>query len=119
MNGSEADNYELRPNYSKEVLAKSVCQNGTKEEYQDTHLNCQQLGTQSLKLCLVLAKNYCIFRHRSPPPKDLVSNITSATIQSSSIGVVTGLQDIHHCVAPQRRIRVIHVQPYPIMRVPF
>ena len=49
MNGLEADNYELRLNYSKEVLAKSVCQNGTKEEYQDTCLNCQQLGTESLK----------------------------------------------------------------------
>jgi hypothetical protein len=45
MNGSEADNYELRLNYSKEVLAKSVCQNGAKEEYQDTRLNRQQLGT--------------------------------------------------------------------------
>ena len=49
MNGSEADNYELRLNYSKEVLAKSVCQNGAKEEYQDTRLNRQQLGTKSLK----------------------------------------------------------------------
>jgi hypothetical protein len=49
MNGSEADNYELRLNYSKEVLAKSVCQNGAKEEYQDTRLNRQQLGSESLK----------------------------------------------------------------------
>jgi hypothetical protein len=49
MNGLEADNYEIRLNYSKEVLAKIVCQNGAKEEYQDTHLNCQQLGTESLK----------------------------------------------------------------------
>ncbi len=49
MNGSEADNYELRLNYSKEVLAKSVCQTGAKEEYQDTRLNRQQLGTKSLK----------------------------------------------------------------------
>jgi hypothetical protein len=50
MNGSEADNYELRLNYSKEVLAKIVCQNGAKEEYQDTLLNRQQLGTESLKV---------------------------------------------------------------------
>jgi hypothetical protein len=50
MNGSEADNYELRLNYSKEVLAKIVCQNGSKEEYQDTLLNRQQLGTESLKV---------------------------------------------------------------------
>ncbi len=49
MNGLEADNYELRLNYSKEVSAKSVCQNGAKEEYQDTRPNCQQLGTESLK----------------------------------------------------------------------
>ncbi len=49
MNGSEADNYELRLKYSKEVLAKRVCQNDAKEEYQDTRLNCQQLGTESLK----------------------------------------------------------------------
>ena len=50
MKGLEADNYEVRMNYSKEVLAKSVCQIGTKEEYQDTHLNRQQLGTKSLKV---------------------------------------------------------------------
>jgi hypothetical protein len=50
MNGSEADNYELRLNYSKEVLAKIVCQNGAKEEYQDTLLNRQQLGAESLKV---------------------------------------------------------------------
>jgi hypothetical protein len=49
MNGLEGDNYELRLNYSKEVLAKSVCQIGVKEEYQDTHLNCQLLWTESLK----------------------------------------------------------------------
>ena len=49
MNGLEADTYELRLNYSKEVLAKSVCQNGAKERYLDTHLNCQQLGNKSLK----------------------------------------------------------------------
>ena len=45
--------------------------------------------------------------------------ITSATIRSTSIGVVTGWQDIYHCVAAQRQIRAIHPQPYPIMRIPF
>ena len=50
MNGWEADNYELRLNYYKEVLAKSICQNGAKEEYQETRLNRQQLGTESLKV---------------------------------------------------------------------
>ena len=36
---------------SKEVLAKSFCQNGAKEEYQDTRLNCQQLeGLSPLSL---------------------------------------------------------------------
>jgi hypothetical protein len=36
---------------SKEVLAKSVCQNGAKEEYQDTRLNRQQLeGLSPLRL---------------------------------------------------------------------
>jgi hypothetical protein len=49
MNGLESDNYELRLNNSKEVLAKSVCQNNAKKEYQDTRLICQQLGTESLK----------------------------------------------------------------------
>jgi hypothetical protein len=34
-------------------------------------------------------------------------------------GVVFGWRDINHCVAAQRRIRAIHVQPYPIMRIPF
>ena len=29
-------------------------------------------------------------------------------------GVVTGWQDIYHCVAAQRQIRAIHAQPYPI-----
>ncbi len=48
MNGSEADNYELRLNYSKEVLAKASVKSGAKG-YPDTHLNRQQLGTKSLK----------------------------------------------------------------------
>jgi hypothetical protein len=61
MNGSEADNYELRLNYSKEVLAKSVCQNGAKEEYQDTRLNRQQLGTESLKAsCQIYERTWYI-----------------------------------------------------------
>ncbi len=34
-------------------------------------------------------------------------------------GVVVGWRDINHCVAAQRRIRAIHAQPYPIMRIPF
>ncbi len=32
-------------------------------------------------------------------------------------GVVTGWQDIYHCVATQRQIRAIHPQPHPSMRV--
>ena len=38
MNGSEADNYELRLNYSKEVQGKSIRQSGGKEKYQDTRI---------------------------------------------------------------------------------
>ena len=34
------------------------------------------------------------------------------------IGVVTGWQDMHHCVAAQHQIRAIHPQPHPIMRIP-
>ena len=34
-------------------------------------------------------------------------------------GVLSGWRDINHCVAAQRRIRAIHAQPYPIMRIPF
>ena len=49
---------------------------------------------------------------------DNKSYITSATIQSTSIGVVTGWQDIHHCVAAQRQIRVIYPHPHPIMCIP-
>ena len=33
-------------------------------------------------------------------------------------GVVAGWRDINHCVAAQLRIRAIHPQPYPIMRIP-
>ena len=32
-------------------------------------------------------------------------------------GVVSGWRDINHCVTAQRRIRAIHPQPYPIMRI--
>jgi hypothetical protein len=44
--------------------------------------------------------------------------ITSATIRSTSIGVVTGWQDINHCVAAQLQIRAIHEQPYPVGSIP-
>ena len=30
---------------------------------------------------------------------------------------MTGWRDIYHCVAAQRQIKAIHVQPYPIMRI--
>ena len=73
----------------------------------------------NLHLCLVLTENECICGNRSTLNEKEKTYITSATIRSTSIGVVTGWQDIHHCVAAQSQIRAIHPQPYPIMHIPF
>ena len=73
----------------------------------------------NLHLRLVLALNWCICGNRFPTL--LMINCTSYLPQCEVQvrGVVFGWRDINHCVAAQRRIRAIHPQPYPIMRIPF
>ena len=49
MNCSEAENVNLDWIILKKSKEKASVKTGAKEEYQDTRLNRQQLGTKSLK----------------------------------------------------------------------
>ncbi len=72
-----------------------------------------------LHLCLVLAQNWCICGNRFPSYETKVHTPYLPQCKVQVRGVVAGWSDIDHCVAAQRQIRAIHVQPYPIMRIPF
>jgi len=73
----------------------------------------------NLHLRLVLALNWCICGNRFPSceMKNHTPYLPQCEVQVR--GVVFGWRDINHCVAAQRRIRAIHAQPYPIMRIAF
>ncbi len=73
----------------------------------------------NLHLRLVLAQNWCICGNRFPSceMKNYSPYLPQCEVQVR--GVVSGWHDINHWVAAQRRIRAIHAQPYPIMRIPF
>ncbi len=73
----------------------------------------------NLHLCLVLAQNWCICGNRFPSyeMKNHTPYLPQCEVQVR--GVMSGWRDINHCVTAQRQIRAIHVQPYPIMHIPF
>ena len=70
-----------------------------------------------IKWLLVLQQTQCIYNIRSPL---ILTKYHTPYLPQSEVqvhGVVAGWGDINHCVAAQRPIRAIHVQPYPIMRI--